>query len=159
LEGLESYDIGLNEIYADKFALNSDYILRRRPPDLFRAECKDEETCLLYAQLEEGNGSMDRRKNILPFGGKGEESSAGGAGAGGGGGTPSPTKKSPRKAPRPNPSPSSLPASSSSRTPPVIPGKAATSPRPRPTLEHIPSACSILNDDVVAEIKDVAELF
>mmetsp|Transcript_24493 Transcript_24493/g.36018 ORF Transcript_24493/g.36018 Transcript_24493/m.36018 type:complete len:1721 (-) Transcript_24493:92-5254(-) len=36
LEGLESYDIGMNEIYADKIALNSDYILRNRPPDLFQ---------------------------------------------------------------------------------------------------------------------------
>jgi hypothetical protein len=36
LEGLESYDISLNEIYADKLAINTDYIALKRPPDLFK---------------------------------------------------------------------------------------------------------------------------
>ena len=36
LEGLDSYDISLNEIYADKLAINTDYIAQKRPPDLFK---------------------------------------------------------------------------------------------------------------------------
>lgn len=41
LEGLESYDISLNEIYADKLAINTDYIALKRPPDLFK-----DDTCM-----------------------------------------------------------------------------------------------------------------
>lgn len=35
LDGLESYDICLNYNYADKYALNSQYIQKKRPLDLF----------------------------------------------------------------------------------------------------------------------------
>jgi hypothetical protein len=35
MEGLESYKIELNEIYADKIAINSDYMSKVRPMDLF----------------------------------------------------------------------------------------------------------------------------
>jgi hypothetical protein len=151
LEGLESYDIGLNEIYADKFALNSDFILRRRPPDLFHAECKDEESGLLVSgvsstQFRPQSSPQDRpspsggnRQNILPFvGSKSHESPKSALESS----SPrqQPPQRSPRKSPRSEP-------------PPPNPSRA------RPPLEHIPSACSILNDDVVAEIHNVSELF
>mmetsp|Transcript_22211 Transcript_22211/g.37626 ORF Transcript_22211/g.37626 Transcript_22211/m.37626 type:complete len:1954 (-) Transcript_22211:181-6042(-) len=43
MEGLESYKIELNEIYADKIAINSDYMGKVRPIDLFTEEDELEE--------------------------------------------------------------------------------------------------------------------
>ena len=40
MEGLESYKIELNEIYADKIALNSDHMAQVRPIDLFTEDDK-----------------------------------------------------------------------------------------------------------------------
>lgn len=152
---MESYDIGLNEIYADKFALNSDFILRRRPPDLFHAECKDEESGLLLSgvpsthmrsQIDESSPSPGNQQSILPFDrSKSHESSR----------QPPKSPTQPSKSSPSRKSPSHPQRSSRSEPSPPTPSPS----RARPTLEHIPSACSILNDDVVAEIKDVAELF
>ena len=55
LEGLESYKIELNEIYADKIALNSDYMTQVRPLDLF----PQEDECEAISMEMEDDATVD----------------------------------------------------------------------------------------------------
>ena len=163
MEGLESYDIALNEIYADKFALNSDYILKHRPPDLFQVDLcqsdnKDEENGLSNLDENGPNVNQDNLENfynpIKPSVGRPRTSFA----------IPNKHEEThQQQQSRKVPSTSSRPPQSnqSKRSRDSIPFNSQTSPQEKnpKTLEHIPSMCSIVNDEDVSEIKDVAELF
>ena len=67
LDGLESYDIGTNDAYADKIALNSTYIQKRRPKDLFSSDLPDEENQHQERVIEEMKSDKHfQLKNIVP---------------------------------------------------------------------------------------------
>lgn len=64
---MESYDIGTNDLYADKIALNSTYIQKRRPKDLFSSDLPDEENQHQERVLEEMKSDKQfQLKNIVP---------------------------------------------------------------------------------------------
>ena len=66
MDGLESYDIGTNDTYADKIALNSTYIQKRRPKDLFSVELHDEENQQERVLEEMKSDKQFQLKNIVP---------------------------------------------------------------------------------------------
>ena len=63
MEGLESYKIELNEVYADKIAINSDYMSAVRPMDLFTED--DNEQDPPDSSVDEGKVSDSKIPNPL----------------------------------------------------------------------------------------------